>query len=106
MPTAHLLLHCMGVGGYGCHMSCSACYIGITFCVLRNSASNSASAVDAATCFKILHRVCTAPLRKMGLLLSSLLPKKNSQPLCFWRLVCCNMQHPSVAVKSCLTQSI
>ena len=82
--------------GWGCPIFCKANQSRINSCVFKKSAPSSASAADAATCFKMLDTVCTAPLRDMGLLLTTFLPEKNFLPLYYEPFVCLNMMHQSV----------
>eukprot|EP00957_Ditylum_brightwellii_P014133 1065356-Ditylum_brightwellii.AAC.2 len=80
IPTAVELLHMIGIGGWGCPISCNARLIGLALQALRNKLPNSASDADAATNLRIVHRVWMSPLRKMALPGTVLLPRKKCSP--------------------------
>eukprot|EP00957_Ditylum_brightwellii_P117206 8938703-Ditylum_brightwellii.AAC.1 len=80
MPTVVELSHKIGVGGCGWLISCKASHMGLALQASRNKAPNSASAANAATSLRMVHKVCTASLRKMSLPWWILLPRKKWPP--------------------------
>jgi hypothetical protein len=55
IPTVVVLSMCIGVGGCGCHSLARTSQNTFASCAFRKSAPSLASAVDAATSFRMVH---------------------------------------------------
>ena len=102
IPTAVVLLTCMGMGGCLCPISSRMICIIFASWALRNSAPSLASAAEAATSFSMAQVIMTLPLSLIGSPSFGKLPRKNIRPLGFAHLLLSSTKRQSECLKTCL----
>ena len=81
IPTAVVLSTWIGIGGCKCPNSCRVSRIIFACYAFSKSAPSSASAADAASILRTLHKKCIAPFRMMGYLFFGIDPRKKCPPV-------------------------